>query len=77
MKKLVRRIRKHSDGFLTWVQIRQSNVFIEAVNGLFQATKRKARGYQRLTTIHTALFLLASKLDRRKRDPHATKLRPT
>jgi len=37
--------------------------FIEALNGLFQAAKRKARGYTRFATMRTALFLIPGKLD--------------
>jgi hypothetical protein len=36
------------------------------LNGLFQAAKCRARGYQRLSTIRTVIFLLAGKLDFRK-----------
>jgi transposase len=36
-------------------QTRQTNGFIEAINGLFQAAKRKARGYARFETMHTVL----------------------
>jgi hypothetical protein len=46
-----------------WAQTRQTNGFLEALNGLFQATKRRARGYQRLSIIRTVVFLLAGKLD--------------
>ncbi|MGF6875654.1 hypothetical protein OKW35_005126 [Paraburkholderia sp. MM5477-R1] len=31
--------------------------------GLFQAAKRKVRGYTRFTTMRTVLFLIAGKLD--------------
>ena len=34
-----------------------------AMNGLFQAAKRKARGYGRFATIRTVTFLIAGKLD--------------
>ncbi|MEX3605819.1 MAG: transposase [Burkholderia sp.] len=43
---------------------------LEAINGLFQATKRKARGYTNLTTIRNVLFLIAGKLDFSKINPH-------
>jgi transposase len=33
------------------------------LNGLFQAAKRKARGYARFETMRTVLFLIAGKLD--------------
>ncbi|MGF6816614.1 hypothetical protein OKW33_003485 [Paraburkholderia atlantica] len=34
-----------------------------SLNGLFQAAKRRARGYANLTTMRTVLFLIAGKLD--------------
>ncbi|MGH7928644.1 MAG: transposase, partial [Candidatus Binatia bacterium] len=48
---------------------RQTNGFLEAINGLFQAAKRKARGYGRFSTIRTVIFLLAGKLDFTKINP--------
>ena len=56
-------IRKHFDGIVAWAQTRQTNGFIEAINGLFQAAKRKARGYARFQTMRTVIFLIAGKLD--------------
>ena len=41
---------------VAWTQTRQNNGFIEALNGLFQAAKRKARGYKRFATMRTVLF---------------------
>lgn len=35
--------------------------FLEALNGLFQAAKRRARGYANLETMRTVLFLIAGK----------------
>jgi hypothetical protein len=43
----------------------------EAINDLFQAVKRKARGYGNFSTIRTVVFLLASKLDFTNINPHA------
>jgi len=63
MKDVARMIRKHFDGIVAWTQTRQTNGFIEALNGLFQAAKRKARGYTRFATMRTVLFLIAGKLD--------------
>ena len=42
----------------------------DTLNGLFQAAKRKARGYRRLSTIRTVIFLIAGKLDFRALNPH-------
>jgi transposase len=63
MKEVARLIRRHFDGIVAWTQSRQTNGFIEAINGLFQAAKRKARGYTRFETMRTVLFLIAGKLD--------------
>jgi len=71
MKEVARMIRKHFDGVVAWAQTRQTNGFIEAINGLFQAAKRKARGFTRFETMRTVLFLIAGKLDFSKINPHA------
>ena len=49
---------------------RQTNGFLEAINGVFQAAKRKARGYSSFSTIRAVIFLLAGKLDFGKLNPH-------
>lgn len=72
MKDVARLIRRHFDGIVAWTQTRQTNGFIEAVNGLFQAAKRKARGYTRFTTMCTVLFLISGKLDFSSFNPHAS-----
>ena len=71
MKDVARMIRNHLDGIVAWTQSRQTNGFIEAVNGLFQAAKRKARGYGKFSTMRTVLFLIAGKLDFSSFNPHA------
>jgi transposase len=71
MKEVARMIRKHFDGIVAWTQTRQTNGFIEALNGLFQAAKRKARGYTRFATMRTVLFLIAGKLNFAPFNPHA------
>ena len=71
MKDVARMIRRHFDGIVAWTQTRRTNGFLEALNGLFQAAKRKARGYGRFETMRTVLFLIAGKLDFRRINPHA------
>jgi transposase len=71
MKDVAKMIRSHFDGIVAWTQTRQTNGFIEAINGLFQAAKRKARGFVRFATMRTVLFLIAGKLDFTKINPHA------
>jgi transposase len=71
MKEVAKLIRGHLDGIVAWTQTRQTNGFLEAINGLFQAAKRKARGYGNFSTIRTVVFLLAGKFDFSKINPHA------
>ncbi|MHB8551853.1 MAG: ISL3 family transposase [Acidiferrobacterales bacterium] len=70
MKEVARMIRRHLEGIISWAQTRVTNGFLEALNGLFQAAKRKARGYGRFATIRTVIFLIAGKLDFSKINPH-------
>ena len=70
MKEVAQLVRNHFEGILSWVSTRQTNGFLEAINGLFQAAKRKARGYKRFRTIRTVIFLIAGKLDFSKLNPH-------
>ena len=71
MKQVAALIRAHFDGIVAWTKSRQTNGFIEAINGLFQAAKRKARGYTRFQTMKTVLFLIAGKLNFAAINPHA------
>ena len=73
MKEVAAMVRKHFDGILAWSQTRRTNGFLEAINGLFQAAKRKARGYTRFETMKTVLFLIAGKLDLTALNPHAAR----
>jgi len=68
-------IRNHFEGVLAWVTSRQTNGFMEAINSLFQAAKRKARGYGRFRTIRMVIFMIAGKLDFSRLNPHV--LQPT
>lgn len=71
MKDVARMIRAHLEGIVAWARTRMTNGFLEALNGLFQAAKRKARGYRRLSTMRTVMFLIAGKLDFRTLNPYA------
>jgi transposase len=70
MKHVAAMIRTHFHGIIAWTRSRQTNGFIEAINGLFQAAKRKARGYTRFQTMKTVLFLIAGKLNFAALNPH-------
>jgi transposase len=71
MKGVARMIRNHMEGIVAWARSRQTNGFIEALNVLFQAAKRKARGYRRASTLRTVVFLIAGKLNFEGINPHA------
>lgn len=71
MKAVAKLIRAHLEGIVAWAQTRQTNGFLEAINGLFQAAKRKARGFARIAAIKTVIFLIAGKLDFQVINPHA------
>lgn len=71
MKEIAKMIRTQLEGIVAWVQTRQTNGFLEAINGLFQASKRRERGLTRLSTIRTVFFLIAEKLDFHAINPQA------
>lgn len=70
MKEVAAMILNHFDGVLAWVTSRQTNGFLEAINGLFQAAKRKALGNVRFRTIRTVIFLIAGKPDFSRINPY-------
>ena len=71
MKVVAMLVRNHLEGIVAWAQTRQTNGFLEAINGLFQAAKRRARGFTRMSTIRTVIFLIAGKLNFATINPHA------
>lgn len=71
MKEVAALVRRHLEGIVAWAQTRQTNGFLEAINGLFQAAKRRARGFTRLSTIRTVIFLIAGKLNFQAINTHA------
>ena len=64
MKDVARVIRTHFEGIAAWARTRMINGFLEALNGLFQAAKCKARGYRRLATLRAIIFLNHTKFTR-------------
>ncbi|MCW5611611.1 MAG: ISL3 family transposase [Rubrivivax sp.] len=71
MKEVAAMVRRHLEGIVAWAQTRQTNGFLEALNGLFQAAKRRARGFKNFDTIRTVIFLIAGKLNFAAVNPHA------
>ena len=70
MKEVAAMIRAHLDGILAWVTSRQTHGFPEAIHGLFQAAKHKARGYGRFRTLRRVIFMIAGKLDFSRINPY-------
>jgi len=73
MHRVAHMIRKHFDGILAWTQTRQTNGFLEAINGLFQSAKRAARGYKSFQTMRAVMFLIAGDLDFHVINPHVVR----
>lgn len=71
MKEVAKVIRTPLECIVALAQTRQTNEFLEAINGLFQASKHRARGFTRITATKTVIFLIAGKLDFHAINPHA------
>lgn len=63
IKKVARTVKGHWDGILSWFNSKLSNGFLEAVNGLIQAAKRRARGYRSTKNLINMAYLIAGRLD--------------
>jgi len=63
MIELARTIRRHWEGVVNWFQSQISNGVLEAINGLVQAAKRRARGFRNVNYLITMIYLLLGKLD--------------
>jgi len=55
-------IRRHWQGILRWFTSRVSNGLLEAINGLIQAAKARARGYRSNRNLIAMTYLVAGKL---------------
>jgi transposase len=62
MVKLARMIENHLAGILAHWQLGLTNAFMEGLNSVFSATKRKARGYRSTTHLITMLYFTSGKL---------------
>lgn len=63
VKKVARTVKSHWDGILSWFDSKLSNGYVEAVNGLIQSAKRRARGYRTTKNLINMAYLIAGKLD--------------
>ena len=63
VKKVAKTVKNHWNGILAWFDSGLSNGFIEAINGLIQSAKRRARGYRSTKNLINMAYLIAGKLD--------------
>jgi transposase len=62
MLKLANMVESHLEGILAHWKWGITNAFMEGLNSVFSATKRKARGYRSETYLITMLYFVAGKL---------------
>lgn len=63
MKKVARTIREHWDGIVAYLKTRVTNGAAEALNGIIQNAKRKARGFKSVEYFTAIIYLIGSHLD--------------
>jgi transposase len=55
-------IERHMKGILAYWNRKTTNAFLEGLNSVFSAVKRKARGYRSTDNLITMLYFTAGKL---------------
>lgn len=55
-------IRKHEHAILHWFKTKMTNGLVEAINGIIQAAKRKARGFRTTRNLLAMIYLVGGKL---------------
>lgn len=63
MVDVAKTLKKHYDGVVRYFTSKLNNGLLEGINSLFQAAKRKARGYRSYENMIAMVYLLAGKLD--------------
>lgn len=63
MVEVAKMLQRHYDGIVQWFTSKLNNGLLEGINSLFQAAKRKARGYRSDKNMVAMIYLLAGKLD--------------
>lgn len=63
MVNVAKMLKSHYDGVIRWFTSNLNNGLLEGINSLFQAAKRKARGYRSHKNMIAIVYLLAGKLD--------------
>ena len=62
MVEVAKTMNRHWKGILEFFNSRITNGFVEAINGLIQSTKVKARGFRNPQYFITTIYLVAGKL---------------
>lgn len=65
MIRAAKTIKRHWAGVLRWFTSRITNGVVEAINGLIQSAKARARGFRNSRYLITMVYLIAGKLDLR------------
>lgn len=55
-------IKDHWEGVINYISTHINNGVLEAINGLIQSAKRKARGYRNINNLITIVYLSCGKL---------------
>lgn len=61
MIQLAKTIKTHEEGILRWFHSKMTNGLLEGINGLVQASKRKARGYRNVNHLIAMVYMTANK----------------
>lgn len=62
MIKVAKSVKAHWDGIVAYLETRLTNAAAEAINGIIQTAKRKARGFRSFEYFRTIIYLVGSKL---------------
>ena len=62
MEKFAESVERHLDGILAHWKHGVTNAFMEGLNSVFSAVKRRARGFRSFVYLRTMLYLVAGKL---------------
>ena len=62
MKKAAKTLRKYLDGIVAYKNNRTNNAFMEGLNSVFSAVKRKARGFRNTQNLITMLYFVSGNL---------------
>ena len=71
-RKLARTLKAHWEGILNGFDSRLSNGGVEAINGLIQAAKARARGYRTNRNFINMAYLVAGRLNHLPASPYTT-----